>query len=77
VTDLDQIERAARRCGGRPWYQSNITKSGLTEITDCVGGSNMFPITAEGGEAHYIILTNPAIILELIERLRKAEACQN
>lgn len=70
MLDLDNIETAARKAGGREWYCEGITLSGLVLVHDCIGGSQMIPIEAATFEAQFIEAANPAAVLELIRLVR-------
>lgn len=79
TTDLDALEAAARVVGGGEWTvdEGHFIVWGDDGDSVCVTHSNMGhmpePIM-ESDLAAFIAAANPAVVLELIQRLRVAEA---
>jgi hypothetical protein len=76
--DLDALEKAAKAAGGDKWEESDADGYVFGSDGDsvCVCHANMGawpePIFPEH-RAAFIAAANPAAVLELIERLRRAE----
>lgn len=76
--DLDALESAAMACTPGPWYQAGQGKSDKhwqREVRDengnAVSWHSQFPVDEAVANARYVAAANPAVVLEMIRRLRK------
>lgn len=76
--DLDALEAAAMACTPGPWYQAGQGKSDKywqREVRDESGNAvswhSQFSTDKAVANARYVAAANPAVVLEMIRRLRK------